>query len=151
MILSKAKLLRLGLIGVSVLTLSGCGILPFGDVERTQNETEEYNKMVDGTLSNYAKSVVVGKKNKSALLNYVTRDRQWDLAESSNIELTALTPEQKDSFSSYNISYDDFLTSLGSDTAQQSIIITSKEYSMHVSVIWSPEGVNGVTRVVSKR
>lgn len=149
--LTKAKVAKSCLVGVAFLTLSGCGVLPFGDVSRAENETAEYNKLVDGTLSNYAKAVVEGKKNRKDLLRFVTQDGDWSLADSENIQLEKLTPDQKASFSSYNISYDDFLTSLGSDTAQQSIILTSKGYSMHISAIWSTTGLNGLTRVVSKR
>lgn len=143
------KILIGSILGSSLLTLGGCGVLPFGDINRQQKETAEYNKLVDGTLESYTKATVFGKDHQRDLLAYVTQDKDWGLVVSDS-DLPKLDSTQLANFSSgYNVAYNDYMTSLGSDTSQQSLILTTKGYSMHVSVIWTATGVNGITRVVS--
>lgn len=133
-----------GVLLVSFLLLSGCGVLPTTDLNAKRLEVEEYNSLVSSTLSAYTAIKQKAEGELYNLADFVLRGGE----NYQGVSLESLTEGELESFNNFNIFYNGYFTSVGADSVRQVLILKGYDKVLYVTVIWGTEDIHSVDRVV---
>lgn len=132
-----------------VLILSGCNGVPIQGAGSKEKQVDEYNSLVKETLNAYVKADSFAQMNNKDMLKYVTKDSDWGLLSGVKTPEKLSQLELK-SFETYGTIYDKYFTSIGADSVREVVVINSANYNMFVTIIWSKDKIQSISRAVKE-